>query len=81
MAGPLSGIRVADFTWVWAGPFCTMQFAHMGAEVLRVETMRRVCALRMLPPWLDGPKVRAEAKRRGVSEKVAREVMRVKGKK
>lgn len=54
MAGPLSGIRVADFTWVWAGPFCTMQFAHMGAEVLRVETMRRVCALRMLPPWLDG---------------------------
>ena len=29
----------------------------------------------------DGPKVRAEAKRRGVSEKVAREVMRVKGKK
>ncbi len=33
-----------------------------------------------LPPWLDGPKVRAEAKRRGVSEKVAREVMRVKRK-
>ncbi len=34
-----------------------------------------------LPPWLDGRKVRAEAKRRGVSEKIAREVMRVKGKK
>ncbi len=33
-----------------------------------------------LPPWLDGPKVRAEAKRRSVSERIAREVMRVKGK-
>ncbi|HUF54680.1 MAG TPA: CoA transferase [Dehalococcoidia bacterium] len=54
MAKPLDGIRVADFTWVWAGPTCTMQFAHMGAEVIRMETSNRVCTLRMLPPWAGG---------------------------
>src|SRR3989442_1154102 len=55
MAGraPLAGIRVADFTWVWAGPFCPLQLAHLGAEVIRVETATRACVTRLLPPFAD----------------------------
>ena len=37
----LEGIKVVDFTWVYAGPFATRMLAYHGATVVRVESATR----------------------------------------
>ncbi|WP_346837801.1 CaiB/BaiF CoA-transferase family protein [Microbulbifer sp. SAOS-129_SWC] len=58
--GPLSGLKILDFTTLLPGPYATMLLADMGAEVLRIESPTRPDMLRGLPPMVgEGNKVSA----------------------
>lgn len=50
---PLQGIRVADFSWVLAGPHCTKWLAALGAEVVKVESHYRPDRFRAVPPFIN----------------------------
>ncbi|CAN5398456.1 CaiB/BaiF CoA-transferase family protein [soil metagenome] len=50
-AGPLSGVLVADFSRILAGPYATMLLADLGATVVKVESPQGDDTRTWGPPW------------------------------
>lgn len=49
----LADVKIADFTWVVAGPLCVRILADYGAQVVHVETGQRLDPIRYTPPYKD----------------------------
>jgi crotonobetainyl-CoA:carnitine CoA-transferase CaiB-like acyl-CoA transferase len=50
----LDGLKVLDFTWVYAGPATTRYLADYGATVVRIESSKKIEPLRVIGPFKDG---------------------------
>jgi len=51
---PFEGLRVVDFAWVATGPLTGRLLADHGADVIRLESARRLDPGRTLTPWAEG---------------------------
>jgi len=52
----LDGLKIADFSWVGAGPRATKDLADNGATVIKIESRKRLDLGRMSPPFARGVK-------------------------
>lgn len=50
----LSGLKILDFTRVYAGPYCTMLLGDLGAEVIKIEKIGEGDDTRQFMPMKDG---------------------------
>ena len=69
MAGPLTGVRVLEVGNYMAGPFCGMQLADLGAEVIKIEPPDGGDQVRLAGPFVEGessPFVRLNRNKRSV---------------
>ena len=49
----LDGLKVLDFSWVAAGPKMTKYLADFGATVVRLESSKNPCTIRVSAPFKD----------------------------
>lgn len=54
--GALDGLKIADFSWVGAGPRSTKDLADNGATVIKIESRKRLDLGRLSPPFAGDPK-------------------------
>ncbi|HXM89440.1 MAG TPA: CoA transferase, partial [Candidatus Acidoferrum sp.] len=54
MAPPLDGVHVLDLSWVMVGPASGRYLADLGADVIKVESSKRIDPVRTLGPFKDG---------------------------
>ncbi|SFJ42504.1 CaiB/BaiF CoA transferase family protein [Celeribacter neptunius] len=52
--GPLSGIKVLDFSRILSGPYASMVLADLGAEIIKVEPVEKGDETRNFPPFIGG---------------------------